>query len=569
MRDKLADFLLKQGVLNKEQFEEALSESKLTGESWEVVVVKKGWISDEELARKKGECFSIPYISLATSTVNPQIAHLLPEDIVRSHKAIPVGIKGTQLQVAMVAPLDLALQDRMRLLTGYKISPMIASEKDIDQAISQHFSIREAAKQTLIDMRMEDLKVAEDGKELSIEELRQGVEEVPVVRLVNSIITGAINSKASDIHLEPQDPEMRLRYRVDGVLHDIMAIPKHVEPSVVSRIKLMADMDITERRRPQDGHISIKQDGKDYDLRVSTLLTVNGEKVVMRILDRSSLIMELDKLGLPPKDEAVFKDLVAKPYGMILVTGPTGSGKTTTLYGVLSQLNTVTDNIITVEDPVEYKLDGINQIQINPQSGITFATGLRTILRQDPNVIMVGEIRDVETAEIAIHAALTGHLVFSTLHTNDAPGAITRLIDMGIQPFLISSSVIGVVAQRLIRTICPDCKEAYEPSGEVLRELDLKAGAELYGKTVLPQLYRGRGCQYCYQSGFRGRSGVFEMMRVSDELRRLILANEPAGVIREAAVKEGMSTLKSAGLEKVLQGISTIDEVRRAVYVGE
>ena len=385
MRDKLADFLIKQEVLTEKQLEEALSESKLTGRGWEEVAERKGWILDEELARKKGECFSIPYISLATSMVNPQIAHLLPEDIVRSHKAVPVAIKGTQLQVAMVSPLNLALQDRMRLLTGYKISPMIATEKALDQAISQHFSIKEAAKQTLIDMRMEDLRVAEEGGELSIEELRQGVEEVPVVRLVNSVITGAINSKASDIHLEPQDPEMRLRYRVDGVLHNIMTIPKHVEPSVVSRIKLMADMDITERRRPQDGHISIKQDGKDYDLRVSTLLTVNGEKVVMRILDRSSLIVELDKLGLPPKDEAVFKDLVAKPYGIILVTGPTGSGKTTTLYAVLSQLNSVTDNIITVEDPVEYGLDGINQVQINPQSGITFSSGLRTILTQLPH----------------------------------------------------------------------------------------------------------------------------------------------------------------------------------------
>ena len=480
-------------------------------------------------------------VKIKNEKIDIQVVRMISEATARKYKVIAVKAEGNVLYVAMADPSNLPVRDELKLLTGCVIKPLQASEKEIVQAISQYYKIEETSKQALIDMRLQKLKEAKKKEEVEdvimpMEGEIYKVEEMPVVKLVNNIINGGIDAKASDIHLEPQDPEMIVRYRVDGILHDIMSMPKHIEPQIISRIKILSNMDISERRRPQDGHITLKKEGKEYDFRVSTMLTVGGEKMVMRIFDKSTMLIGLEQLGFTAEDETKFREMIRKPYGIILVTGPTGCGKTTTLYTVLKQLNSKENNIITIENPVEYKLDRINQIQVDEGTKMTFAAGLRTILRQDPDVIMVGEIRDKETAVIAVQAALTGHLVFSTLHTNDAPGAVTRLMDMGVEPFLISSTVIGCMAQRLCRTICPECK--------------------------------GTGCDVCYNTGFKGRIGIFEFMAISGNIRDLILKKKPASEIKELAVKEGMKTLEENGKQKVVEGISTEEEVRRVVYAG-
>lgn len=479
-----------------------------------------------------------PQVKFKDEKLNTQVVRMLSEEAARKYKAIPVKMEENNLYVAMAEPSALDVRDELKLLTGYVIKPLQAPEKEIMQAISQYYKIEETSRQTLIDMRLQKLKEVKKKEKvvIPIEEEMRKVEDIPVVRLVNDIIYGGINAKASDIHLEPQDPEMLVRYRVDGILHDIMTIPKHIEPRVASRIKILSNMDISERRRPQDGHIVLNKEGREYDFRISSMLTIGGEKIVMRIFDKSTMLISLEQLGFAKEDEPRLKNLLKRPYGMILVTGPTGCGKTTTLYAVLSQLNSKDSNIITIENPVEYKLNRINQIQVDEGAKMTFATGLRTILRQDPDIIMVGEIRDKETAEIAIQAALTGHIVFSTLHTNDAPSAVTRLVDMGVEPFLISSTVIGSMAQRLCRTICPECK--------------------------------GKGCDVCYNTGYKGRTGIFELMMVSENIQNLILEKKPASEIKKLAIKEGMKTLEENGKRKVADGISTTEEVERVVYAG-
>ncbi|MFH1798129.1 MAG: GspE/PulE family protein [Candidatus Omnitrophota bacterium] len=477
-------------------------------------------------------------VNLKTETLNPQIVMMIPEDAARRYKVIAVRIEGASLCVAMADPSNLPVRDEIKLIAGSAIKPLKAPEKDITQAINQYYKIEEISKQALIDMRLEKMKERKIKREniTPIDEMTQKAGDMPVVKLVDDIIAGGINAKASDIHLEPQKPEMVVRYRVDGVLRDILTVPKHIEPQVISRIKILSNIDITERRRPQDGHIVLKREDKEYDFRISTLRTIGGEKIVMRIFDKSAMLISLEQLGLTKPDEDRFKDLIKKPHGMILVTGPTGSGKTTTLYAVLQMLNSKEKNILTVENPVEYKLDRINQIQIDEGIKMTFAASLRTILRQDPDIIMVGEIRDKETAETAIQAALTGHLVFSTLHTNDAPSAVTRLVDMGVEPFLIASTVIGCLAQRLCRTICSECK--------------------------------GKGCGFCYGTGYKGRTGIFELMKVNEEIRSAILDRKAPSVIKKIAVKEGMKTLEENGKAKVESGISTLEEVERVVYSG-
>jgi type IV pilus assembly protein PilB len=472
-------------------------------------------------------------INLIDQEISPQVVHLLSEEVVRKYMVLPLKLEGNTLEAAMLNPQDLEALDEMKLLTGCEIKPLQTSEKQLVATIDKYFRVEESTKQALIDMRLEGLRAAREAREEVVEEIGRK-EDQPIVKLMNSVINGAISAKASDIHLEPQEPEMRVRYRIDGVLQDVMNIPKHIEPSLISRAKIISNMDITEKRRPQDGHLTLSFGGRPYDMRVSSLPMISGEKMVLRILDKSRMLLGLEQLGLSADSQQVLKSLIAKPYGMIFVTGPTGSGKTSTLYSVLNRLNSQTENIVTIEDPVEYKLTGINQIQVNPQAGITFATGLRSILRQDPNIIMVGEVRDLETAEIAIQAALTGHLVLSTLHTNDAPSAVTRLLDMGIEPFLISSTVIGIVAQRLARLICVECK--------------------------------GKGCPYCYQTGMKGRIGIFEVMQVTDEIRKLILNRASAAEIKELGVKQGMKTLQMSGEEKVRQGLCTKEEVARVVY---
>jgi len=476
-------------------------------------------------------------INLKKEKLNAQIVRIIPEEPARRYKAIAVKIEDGSLYVATADPLNLPAQDELRLITGYEIKFLKALEKDIIQAVNQYYKVEDSSKQALIDMRLAKLKEA--GKEepiMSLEEEAHQIEGMPVVRLVSDIINGGINVKASDIHIEPQEPEMIVRYRVDGILRDIMTIPKHIEAAVISRIKVLSKMDITERRRPQDGHIVLNKNMKEYDFRVSTLLTISGEKIAIRIFDKSAMLIGLEELGFTREDEAAFKELIKSPFGMALVTGPTGCGKTTTLYAVLKQLNSVNRNIITIENPVEYKLSRINQIQVDEGIKMNFATGLKTILRQDPDIIMVGEIRDKETAEIAIQAALTGHLVFSTLHTNDASSAITRLIDMGVEPFLIAATVIGCLAQRLCRVTCSECG--------------------------------GKGCNVCYDSGYKGRVGIFELMKVSENIQNLILSRKPASEIKKAAIKEGMKTLKENGKRKVEEGVTTAEEVDKVVSSG-
>ncbi len=476
-----------------------------------------------------------PEVKFGQEEINAQVVRMIPEEIARKYKVIAVRLEENTLFVAMADPLNLPLRDELKLLTGCNISPLKSSEKEITKAIGYYYKAEEISKQALIDMRLAELKKTEKTKHaVTIDESLPAAGQVPVVKLLNDIISGGINSSASDIHLEPQEPEMVVRYRIDGLLHDIMTIPKHIESAVVSRIKVLSNMNIAERRRPQDGHIVLKRNGREYDMRVSTMLTITGEKTVMRIFDKTAMLIGLEELGFTSSDETRFKKLIKRPYGIVLITGPTGCGKTTTLYAILQQLNAKERNIITIENPVEYKINRINQVQVDEASKMTFATGLKTILRQDPDIIMVGEIRDKETAEIAMQAALTGHLVFSTLHTNDAAGAITRLVDMGVEPFLVSATVIGAAAQRLCRTICPECK--------------------------------GKKCGACYETGYKGRIGVFELMTVSESVQNLILNKADVLQIRKQAEKEGMKPLSENGAEKVAAGITTKEEIDRVVY---
>jgi len=565
---KLTGILLEEAVLTPQQLKEAQGEHQLTGASIQSVLLGKGWVSDGQWAQALAKQLDVPFVKLSLERIDPQVVRLVPEEAARRFKAVAVKMEGESLIVAFSSPLNLPAVDELKLLTGCGIKQMVATEKEIEQAIAKYYRVEETSKQALIDMRMKkhkEKKGATKSKDKAFIEDIGRVEDIPVVRLVNDIVQGAIRSKASDIHLEPQDPEMIVRYRVDGVLHDIMNVPKHVEQSVISRLKIMANMDITERRKPQDGHIAMSREGKDYDIRVSTMLAINGEKMVMRLLDRNSMMISLEQLGIEGEDKRLLESLMRKPYGMILVTGPTGSGKTTTLNAIMSQLDSKTANIVTVEDPVEYRLNRVTQIQVDPAAHMTFAKSLRTILRQDPDIIMVGEIRDKETAELAIQAALTGHVVFSTLHTNDSASAVTRLVDMGVEPFLIASTVIGAVAQRLVRKICKECREDVDLSAQDLTSL--KAGGMDQKTLSEAQLVRGRGCDYCFQTGFKGRLAIYEILKISDEIQKLILENKSAAEIKRKAIAEGMKTLQVNGMKMITQGESTLEEVRRVVYV--
>lgn len=559
--DKIAKMLVIENIITQEQLDKATTRSNLTRQSLDKALIELGYVTEEAIATALARFLDIPYVKLTDLQIEPKIAHFLPVSLVRRHRLIPIRLEQDTLFIAMSDPMDLDALEEIRLVTKYRLRQMVATEREILQAIEQHFSIQQMARQLI--SQMPTIETELEKGILAPEKLEIGIVEPPVSRLVDSIINEGINSRASDIHFDPQEPEMRLRYRIDGILHDIMNIPKRIEPAVISRIKILADMDITEHRRAQDGHISLRINNKEYDLRVASFATISGEKIEVRILDKSSMLLSLTGLGLSSRDLERFNSLISKNYGIILVTGPTGSGKTTTLYAALNQMDRLAKNIITIEDPVEYKLEGINQAQVNPLAGITFANGLRSILRQDPDIVMVGEIRDLETAEIAIHAALTGHLVFSTLHTNDAPSAITRLIDMGIEPFLVSSSLIGIVAQRLIRTICPECKQDYRPDDTVLGELGLNRQDQDY---VFSQ---GRGCGFCFNTGYRGRAGIFEIMNVTEAIRELIVGRQTASKIKEVAMNEGMFSLRQSAIQKVIDKVSTPSEIKRVIFIQE
>ena len=563
--EALGTILVGMGLVNEGQLAAALEVQGRTGERLGHILRDMGVVSDVDLARGMAEQWGYPYIAVAERRIESEVAKLVPQALARRHKCIAVEKRSGRVLVAIADPLNVIALDDVRLITGMEVDVAVSTEDEIATALARSYQItdtdlmervlRESAPEFGADMGDDDP---------TLEQLKALTEEAPVVKLVNLIIDEAVKQNASDIHIEPQRGQVWIRYRVDGVLRDIMNPPKHLKSALVSRMKIMADMDIAERRKPQDGRIHIVADGHNIDLRVSTLPTMFGEKVVMRILDQSSTMIGLTKLGFPSDTLRQWENAAGKPYGFVLVTGPTGSGKTTTLYGTLSKLNTMDKNIVTIEDPVEYQIPRVNQVQVNPKAGVTFANGLRSILRQDPDIVLVGEIRDQETAQIAIQASLTGHLVLSTLHTNDSAGSITRLIDMGVEPFLISSSLIAVLAQRLARTICPKCKVSYSPPPEALGRLGVAAHA--HEELVF---HRGQGCEHCRGSGYKGRVGIFELMVLSDPVRDLIVHRAPANEIKALAIREGMRTLRDDGLEKVITGVSTIDEILRVVYVQE
>ena len=567
-RKEIGELLVENGLVTDRQLTRAMDQASKLGDTIQKVLVSMGFVTEKDITEMVGKQMGVPFVDIDETDIDSDIARLVPEHLAQRYSVIPIAQNDNKLTLAMVDPLNILAIDDIRLITGFDIDPVISTEDSILKAIGRQFGSMGLAE---VEETVKDISASEFGDmevddatddEISLDKLKELVDEAPIVRVVNLIISQAINDKSSDIHIEPDAKTVRVRYRVDGVLHEVMQPPKHIQAPMVSRIKIMSNLDIAERRIPQDGKIHLKHDNKEYDLRVSTVPCVHGEKVVMRILDKSSVLLGLNKLGFFPEIQQNIENMVDKPYGMILVTGPTGSGKSTSLYSVLNRLNKVGVNIMTVEDPVEYQIQGINQVQQNFKAGLTFAAALRAFLRQDPDIIMVGEIRDGETAQIAVEAALTGHLVLSTLHTNDSSGAITRLTEMGIEPFLCSSSIICVLAQRLARTICPNCKESYIPPMESVRKFGLAA----YTDSEIT-FYRGRGCDTCKMSGYKGRTGIHELLVVSDRLRSLMLQRASTAEIRQCAIEEGMKTMPDDGLRKVLEGVTTIEECLRVVFV--
>lgn len=545
------DLLLKKGIVSEDQLIKAREESSRTGLPLEKALERLGFISEVDISKAVADSLGIPFIDLSDYLIDAEVVKLIPESTAKKYMVVPLFKIGDSLTIAMADPRDIAAIDEIRLKSKMNaIDPVLSTQEMIQKVIDQYYGAIGTAEEIVKGLTEEKLDEKLKGKK----NLAEIAEEAPVIKLVNLIIIQAVKDKASDIHIEPGETNVLIRYRIDGILHKIQEMPKYLQSALSSRVKVMAKMDIAENRNPQDGRIQLKIEGKDLDLRVSSFPTVNGENLVLRILDKSSVLLGLSELGFSANDLKNFEKLIHRPNGIILVTGPTGSGKTTTLYSAISVINSTEKNIITIEDPVEYEIPLIRQTQVNPKAGLTFANGLRSILRQDPDIIMVGEIRDKETAEIAIQASLTGHLVFSTLHTNDAASALTRLIDMGIEPFLIASSVIGILAQRLVRMICPKCKEKYVASSEILKDLGIHESLELY---------RGKGCMNCKNSGFSGRIGIFEFIVVNDEIKNLVAAKASAAEIKRRAINHGMRTLYDDGIEKVKKGITTAEEVLR------
>jgi len=565
-QDPIIALLTRDKIIDEATLETVIAQQQKTGQSIISILKKDNLVDDEKLTKVIAAAHNIEFVNLSPDMVDPMTAHLLTYEMVNRYEVIPLKKEGKRLVVAMSSPLNLAVRDQIEMKTGYEVAPVAASPAAIRQAIHYHFSVRDVTKQTIVSMRLkqEPGQNQEDDKFLEnklIEAQRESAEvaESPITQLVSSIINGAIDARASDIHLEPRDTDMRVRYRIDGLLHDALVVPAGAQLEVISHIKIMSDMDISEKRIPQDGHKAVHHDGKDYDLRVSSLPATGGETIVMRILDKCSGKWSLDTVVSSPEDNQKFRRLINNPYGMILLTGPTGCGKTTTLYAVLQLLNVPERNIVTVEDPVEYRLEGITQLQVRPAAGVTFASALRSIVRQDPDVILVGEIRDPETAEIAISAALTGHLVLCTMHTNDAAGAVSRLINLGVAPFLVASALLGAVAQRLVRTVCTDCKQPYKPTVEELSSIFVKSPENKI------QLYKGIGCQACRKTGYHGRKGVFEILPVSPQIRKMITDGSSDGQIKQQAMQEGMRSLTKSAIDEVLQGTTTVEELMRVV----
>jgi type IV pilus assembly protein PilB len=552
---RLGQMLVNTELLTSEQLDEALAEQAKTGERLGQILVKRGFITKQALGETLSAQRGTPYANLMTAHLDNEILHAVPLAVIIERKAVPFARVGREVHLAMIDPTDILAIDHFAALLRSRIRPFLTTERDFEWVLSTRFDVTRA-----VTGDVEAVEPADETEpEFAAVSASESPDDPPVVRLVDTIIQGAVRDGATDIHIEPQADGTAVRYRIDGILYDKARFSRGVAASVTSRVKALAGIDIAERVRPQDGRLLYGLDGREHDLRIATVGATFGERVTIRVLDKTRVMLGLDRLGLLADQHAALDRLLAKPYGMILVTGPTGSGKTTTLYGCVHRLNERSRNIMTVEDPVEYHLPGITQIAVRSKMAVSFATGLRAIMRQDPDVVMVGEIRDTETAQIAVQAALTGHLVLSTLHTNDAAGAIVRLVDMGVEPYLLTSTLLAVVGQRLIRTLCPLCRQAHRATPDELVELQLAADARA-------DLWTPGGCSDCGELGYRGRTGIFEILRVTDATRDLILMRRPVTTIREAAQREGMRPMRQAGIAKILEGIASLDEVRRVVF---
>jgi type IV pilus assembly protein PilB len=585
MAVRIGELLLKEKRITPEQLQDALNHQRQNGGKLGLTLIKLGLVKDEEITALLSRQYGVPSIALGQFEIDPAVIKLVPGETAHKYQVVPLSRSGATLTIAMTDPTNVFAMDDIKFMTGYNVEPVVASETAVVEAIQRYYagaksgggsgggssggaSALEVASKALEDMPMltadggEAVEVLEEVEEISAEALAKQGEEAPVIKLVNVILMSAIQKGASDIHIEPYEKELRIRYRVDGILYNIMQPPMKFRDAITSRIKIMSKLDIAEKRLPQDGRIKIRfQDAgelRDIDFRVSSLPTLFGEKIVMRLLDKNKLMLDMTKLGFEAESLARFEVAIDKPWGMVLVTGPTGSGKTNTLYSSISRINTTETNIMTAEDPVEFNLMGVNQVQVRESIGLNFAAALRSFLRQDPNIILVGEIRDFETAEIAVKAALTGHLVLSTLHTNDAPSTVNRLMNMGIEPFLVASSLNLVCAQRLVRRICSNCKEPHPTPEKGLIQAGFSAED---AKGLVPN--KGKGCDKCNNTGYKGRVGLYEVMEVTEDLRELVLVGASAMELRRKAVDEGMITLRNSGLRKVKEGVTTIDEVVR------
>ncbi len=554
MNDNIADQLLDSSLITQEQLELALSEQGKSGGSLGYNLVKTNAISEKAFSEFLSQQFQVPAVELDDLQADEDSVELIPSEVATKFQVVPVKREGRILTVAMANPDNIFAIDDIKFITGLEVKPVVATETSIKRAIDRFYDSADSLAEVMRDME-EDFEIVEEmEEELGLSEAQS--EDAPVVKLVNSLIADAVNKAASDIHIESFEKSLRVRFRIDGILHEMMAPPIKMKGAITSRLKIMAELDIAEKRIPQDGRIKIRIGSKKIDLRVSTLPTIFGEKVVMRILDKSNLEIDLTKLGFQLSELNKFLKAIESPYGMVLVTGPTGSGKTTTLYSALNRINIPSHNIMTAEDPVEYNLEGINQVNVHEEIGLTFASSLKAFLRQDPNIVMVGEIRDLETASVAVKAALTGHLVLSTVHTNDAPSTVNRLIDMGIEPFLVASSTNLILAQRLVRRLCSNCKEEVKMHPEGMRELAI-------GSEDPFNVFEARGCQKCSNTGYKGRVGLYEVMPISEEIREMILNRCSANEIKIQAINEGMLTLRADGIEKLKKGSTSLEEVLR------
>lgn len=560
IRKRLGEILLDAKKLSEDDLLRALAEQKKYGEKLGRVIIKLGLLSSKEILNTVSQQLHIPIVNLDNKEIPEELLKLLPQELVKNHLVLPIERRFNVLRLAMVDPLDINAMDEVARAVKMEVEPCIVSEAEMKRALEKYYGLKTLVEETLEKMREgEDLTLIQEEDEDKEEIISVNMaQEEPVVRFVNSLLAQALNDGASDIHIEPQEKRMRVRMRIDGKLREVPSPEKKMFLAIISRIKILAGMDIAKTRVPQDGRFNVREGSKDVGLRVSTFPTIHGEKAVLRLLDKSAALYGIEKLGFLPHDEERIKKVIEKPYGFILSTGPTGSGKSTTLYAILNHLNSPEKNIITVEDPVEYTLDGLAQAQINPRAGLTFESGLRSILRQDPDIIMVGEIRDKETATIAIHSALTGHLVLSTLHTNDAPGAVSRLVEMGVEPFLVASSLSCVIGQRLLRKICDECKTAYHPIQAVREKLNIGPDAVLY---------KGTGCPVCKYSGYKGRTGVYEVLVIDDDIRELVLTKISSDAIRKIAMDKGMMLMYDDAMEKVRLGRTTMEEALNVTQV--